>query len=72
MLRAFGLALHDGIARKMRDAHRAVGAVDMLPTGTRGAVGIDAEVFFVDFNMDVVVDDREYPDGGKARMPAGI
>ena len=66
------MALHDGIAWKMRDAHRTIGAVHMLPTGARGAVGIDAEVLLVDFNIDVVVDDREYPDGGKARIPTGI
>src|SRR3990172_1545384 len=42
VLRAVVLALRDDPARKVRDPHRGVGAVDVLAAGARGAIGIDA------------------------------
>ena len=37
----------------MRDAHRALGLVDVLAAGAAGAVHVDAQVAFVDLDVDV-------------------
>ena len=47
------------------DAHGGVGGVDVLAAGARGAVGIDLAVAFVDLDIDIVIDHRIGPDGGK-------
>src|SRR4051794_34501565 len=41
VLRALALARHGDPGRQMRQPHRAVGLVDVLPAGPRRAVGID-------------------------------
>ncbi len=38
----------------MSDAHRRVGLVDVLAAGTRGTVGIDADILIEDFNLDIL------------------
>ena len=50
----------------MGDAHRAVGLVDVLAAGARGAVGVDAQILVVDLDLDLVVDHRIDPDRGEA------
>jgi hypothetical protein len=53
------------------DAHRAVGGVDVLPAGARGAIGVDPQVALVDLDVDVVVDLRIDPDAGEAGVAPG-
>src|SRR5204863_4337082 len=68
VLRALALALHDDAARLMGDADRAVGLVDVLPAGPRGAVGVDAQILVEDVDLDRLVDHWIDPDRGKAGM----
>ena len=57
----------------MGDAHGAVGGVDALPAGPAGAVDVDAEVLFVDCDIDIL---RlgQHGDGGRRGVdaPAGL
>ena len=48
------------------------GLVDVLAARARGAVRVDAAVALVDVDLDAVVDHRIDPDGGEARVPAGV
>src|SRR5438309_12048375 len=72
VLRAVVLALHDDAAGQVRDAHRAVGAVDVLAARARGAVGVDAQVVGVDLHLDRFVDLGVHEHAGEGRMPPGI
>src|SRR5690606_8114105 len=56
VLGTFVLAGHHGVGRHVGDTHRRVGGVDVLTTGARGAVGVDAQVGRVDLDFDLVVD----------------
>jgi len=56
VLRAVVLALHHDPARQVRDAHRGIGAVDVLPAGARGAVGVHSQLGRVDRDLDRLVD----------------
>jgi hypothetical protein len=56
----------------VRDAHRRIGGVDVLAAGAGGAEGVDPAVGFLDLDLDAVVDHRVDPDGGEARVPAGV
>ena len=62
VLGALVLALDHDAGRKMRHADRAVGGIDMLPAGSARAISIDAYVFFIDFYLDRLIDDRKCPD----------
>src|SRR5208282_3443742 len=53
-LRLFILAGHDHPRGQMRDAHRRVRGVHGLPAGARGTEGVDANVFRLDLNFDLV------------------
>src|SRR5205085_5985755 len=72
VLRSFALTLNHDAARHVGDADRAVGLVDVLPAGAGGAVGVDAQVLVVDLDLDLLVDDRVDPDGGKAGVPPRV
>lgn len=75
VLRALLLALHDDTGRDMRDAYGRVSGVDVLTTGARRTIGIDAAVAFVDLDLDRVVDNRIDPDrreGGVATRIAVV
>ena len=72
VLRTLVLAGDDDPGRDMRDAHRAVGRVDVLAARSRGPVGIDPQIGFIDVDLDVVVDLGIDPDARKARVPACI
>src|SRR6201999_2677348 len=69
-LRALVLALHDDPARTVRDAHRGVGLVDVLPTGARSAVGVDLQVVVGDLDLAGLGDNRGDLGAGEARLPA--
>ena len=56
----------------MRDSDCALGFIDVLTARARRAVGIDFQVFFVDYDIDIVVDFRHNFKGSKARMAAFI
>src|SRR2546421_4502944 len=69
VLRAIILALYHDARRQMRDAHRRVGLVDVLASGSRRAVGIDAQIGGIDLDLDVFVDlriDEDAREGGVA------
>src|SRR5512145_3370068 len=72
VLRAVVLALHHDVRRQVGDAHRAVGAVDVLAAGARGAVGVDAQVGGVHLDLDRLVDLGVDEHAGEGGMPAGI
>ena len=42
----------------MGDAHRRVGHVDVLTTGTRGPVGVDPQVLLVDLDIGHILEER--------------
>ena len=56
VLRAFVLALHDNVRRDVRDAHRGVRRIHVLAALSRGAIRIDSQIFFIDNDVDLVVD----------------
>src|SRR5690606_5183216 len=66
VLRAVVLTGDHDAGRQMGQADGAVGLVDVLPAGARGAVGVDAQILFVDLDLDAVVDHRVDPDAGEA------
>ena len=72
MLRAVVLALHHDTRRNMGQTHRAVGLVNMLPTRTRRAIGVDSQILILDLNLDRVVDYRIDPGGREARVSARL
>ena len=51
VLRFLILLGYDNPAWNMRDPHRAVGRVDMLPSGALRAVGIDTQILFLDVDI---------------------
>jgi hypothetical protein len=60
----------DDPGRDVRDAHRRIGRVDVLPARARRAIGVDAQVALVDLDIDIVVDHRIDPDAGEAGVAA--
>src|ERR1700704_4470539 len=56
VLRAIILALYHDARRQMRDAHRRVGLVDVLASGSRCAVGVDAQIGGIDLDLYILVD----------------
>mgnify|MGYP006372568835 CR=1 FL=1 len=56
MLAAIILALHDDATRKVRNAHCGFGLVDVLPTSTRRPVHVDAQIGWIDFDLDRLVE----------------
>ena len=70
MLRAIILALYDDVGGKMRDPDRRIGLVHMLTARPRSAIGIDPQVLVLNFNFDVIIDNRIHPGAGKAGMAA--
>ena len=72
VLRAVVLALHDDAGRRVRQAHRRVGLVDVLAAGARGAVGVGAQVGRVDVDLDRVVHLRIDEDTGERSVAARV
>ncbi|EXI65161.1 MAG: hypothetical protein AW08_03433 [Candidatus Accumulibacter adjunctus] len=72
VLRAVVLALDDDVARQVRDADRRIGLVDVLAAGTRGAVGVDAQVGRVDLDGEGIVDLGVGRHRAEAGMAAGV
>src|SRR3546814_4879987 len=68
VLRAVALAGDHDAGRDVGQTHRRIGLVDVLATGTRGAVGVDAHVLVEDLDLDGVVDHRVDPDRGEGRV----
>src|SRR3546814_21157630 len=66
VLRALILSRNDDAGRQVRDADGGLGGVDMLPAGSRGTVGIDAQVLVIDCDVDIVIDHRIEPEIGRA------
>ena len=48
---------------EMRHAHGGVGGVDVLSALAAGAVGVDAQVFLLDVDLDGLIDFRGHVDG---------
>ena len=51
------LALNDNTGWLVRDADGGVGPVHVLATGAACAVGVDPQVFFLDLDLNRIVDD---------------
>jgi len=56
VLRTVVLTLYDNPAGLMRDAHRRIGPVHVLATGATGAIRINAQIGWIDFNINIVID----------------
>src|SRR5258706_9013482 len=56
VLRAIILALYHDARRQMSDAHRRVGLVDVLASGSRCAVGVDAQIGGIDIHLYFLFD----------------
>ncbi|GBD15921.1 hypothetical protein HRbin26_00816 [bacterium HR26] len=54
----------------MRDAHRRLGLVHVLATGSRSPVGIDPQVLLADLDFGVILDVGQHLDQGERRMAA--
>ena len=70
VLRALVLALHHDAGGNVRHAHGGVGGVDVLAALAAGAVGVDAEVFELDVDVNGLVDFRRDEDGGERCVAA--
>ena len=58
MLRSFVLTLDDDPGREMGNADRRIGRIHVLPAFASRSIGIDSQVFFVDYDFNLVVDLR--------------
>src|SRR5690606_12991469 len=58
--------------RDVGDTDGTVGGIDVLATGTRGAIGIDTAVALVDLDLDRVVDHRVDANRGKGSVTPRI
>ena len=67
-LRTFVLDCDDDIGREMSNADGGVRCVDGLTTMTAGVIDVDTEVFIVDDDFIVVVDNREDLDEGEGSL----
>ena len=72
MLRPVILTRDHNIGWNMRDANGAFGFVDMLSTGTTGPIRVNAQIFVLNFDVDLVVNDRKGPNTGKAGVASGV
>jgi hypothetical protein len=70
-LAALVLAGDNESTRKVGDADRGIGHVDVLSSRPAGAVGVDAEILVLDLDLDVVVDLRPREHGREGRVPPG-
>ena len=68
-LAAFGLASDHGVGGKVRDAHRGLYFVDVLPALAAGAERIDAQLFRANVDLDAIVDFRNDEDRSKRSVP---
>ena len=71
-LGAFALAGHDNARRDVRQADRGLGLIDVLAALAAGTVDVDAQVGFVDLDVDVIIDFRDHVDGGEGRVATGV
>src|SRR5882762_10822121 len=53
----------------MRNAHRRIGGIHMLPAFPAGAVGIDPQILGLNDDLDAVINLRRNKDAGKRSMP---
>jgi hypothetical protein len=58
MLRALVQALDDNAGGNVGDAHGRIGRIDVLASGTGGAVSIDAKVLVLDNDFNLIVNLR--------------
>src|SRR5262245_26683194 len=68
VLAALVLALHDDARRDVRDAHRGLGLVDVLPARAAGAVGVHAQVVVLDLDLALLQLGRDV-DRREGRLP---
>ena len=55
VLAASVLALHHGVGGNVRQAHSRISFVNVLSTGTTGAVGVHAHIGWVDVDFDGII-----------------
>src|SRR5690606_18547879 len=70
VLRPVVLALHDHSRGQVGDAHRGLGPVHVLAARAGGAIDVDAQVGWIDLDLDRVVDFGIDEHGGKRGVPA--
>src|SRR5215470_13310055 len=56
----------------MRDTHRGIGLVDVLPAGTRGAVGVDAQIRGVDLDALDLIELGKYRDRARRGVDTSL
>jgi len=72
VLRSFVLAGDDDAGRHVGQADGGFGFVDVLPARAAGAVSIDAQILFVDRDVDFFINDRRDGDGAETGVPARV
>ena len=72
MLRAFVLTRDHDAGRDMGEAHGGIGFIDVLPAGAAGAIRVDAQIGFVNFDLDGVIDFRINEQRSKRSMTPRI
>src|SRR6478735_12361904 len=63
---------HDDAGRQVRHAHRRVGRVDALATGSTRAEDVDLQLVLGDVDGVVALDERDDLDGGEARLATAL
>src|SRR5690606_16349200 len=69
-LGALVLAADHSIGRHVGNTYRRIRGVDVLTTGSGGAVGVDTQIRRVDLDLDVVIDFGRDEHGGKGGVAA--
>jgi hypothetical protein len=72
VLRSLVLTRDHDAGREMGEAHRGIGFVDVLPAGAAGAIRVDAQIGFVNFHLDGVIDFRINEQRSKRSMTPRI
>ena len=70
VLRALVLAGGDDPGRNVRDPHRRIRRIDVLPAFAAGAISVGANVFGLDVDLDALVDFRRDEHAGERGVPA--
>src|SRR5690606_29626475 len=68
VLRALKLTRNNQSGWQVRQTHGRIRSVNVLTTGSRRAIRIDAQIRLVYLNIDIVIDFRKNRDGRKTGM----
>ena len=72
VLGAFVLAGNDDAGGNVRQAHGGIGLVDVLAARAAGTIGIHAQVFVFNLDVDVFINDGRHGDRAETGVPARV